>query len=439
MEISYKRSMNDNYMVIGGGEIRKRDSYQTRMLLENQIQSLLPCKLQKVNGEELFYYGITGCQSLKNLFENRKFDRIELENLFISVLKIMENLDEYLLNRDYLLLQPSCIFRGKENKEYYFVWCPVSEADIEQEFRQLTEYILPKIDHTDKEAVTLGYGIYKESTEPGMRMDILKEQVYVQKEESVSHEWESGIQDEEEREQERQKILDDFYRDEDREEKQSAGKIGILVSTIIGAGIFWAVRNLRVMDSIYLWAVVIGSVLVLGGVIGGIYFWKYQHSKKEKAFDEKIEVKDDIQEKNFQTENFIKESEGETGSTALLQEKETSFAYLEELDQANPERYFLEKEITIIGKWKENVDIWLNIPTVSRLHAKIIRKGQKDVLVDINSRNGTILNNLWLNPEQEYDLQSDDIIIFAQKKFRYVYHNAQMSHALACNKSRKDL
>ena len=193
------------------------------------------------------------------------------------------------------------------------------------------------------------------------------------------------------------------------------------------------------MDSIYLWAVVIGSVLVLGGVIGGIYFWRYQHSKKEKAFDEKIEVKDDIQEKNFQTENFIKESEGETGSTALLQEKETSFAYLEELNQANPERYFLEKEITIIGKWKENVDIWLNIPTVSRLHAKIIRKGQKDVLVDINSRNGTILNNLWLNPEQEYDLQSDDIIIFAQKKFRYVYHNAQMSHALACNKSRKDL
>ena len=437
MEISYKRSMNDNYMVIGGGEIGKRDSYQTRMLLENQIQGLLPCKLQKVNGEELFYYGITGCQSLKNLFENRKFDRIELENLFISVFKIMENLDEYLLNRDYLLLQPSCIFRGKENKEYYFVWCPVSEADIEQEFRQLTEYILPKIDHTDKEAVTLGYGIYKESTESGMRMDILKEQVYVQKEESVSHEWERGIQDEEEREQERQKILDDFYRDEDREEKQSAGKIGILVSTITGAGIFWVVRNLRVMDSIYLWAVVIGSVLVLGGVIGGIYFWRYQHS--EKAFDEKIEVKDDIQEKNFQTENFIKESEGETGSTALLQEKETSFAYLEELDQANPERYFLEKEITIIGKWKENVDIWLNIPTVSRLHAKIIRKGQKDVLVDINSRNGTILNNLWLNPEQEYDLQSDDIIIFAQKKFRYVYHNAQMSHALACNKSRKDL
>ena len=437
MEISYKRSMNDNYMVIGGGEIRKRDSYQTRMLLENQIQGLLPCKLQKVNGEELFYYGITGCQSLKNLFENRKFDRRELENLFISVLKIMENLDEYLLNRDYLLLQPSCIFRGKENKEYYFVWCPVSEADIEQEFRQLTEYILPKIDHTDKEAVTLGYGIYKESTESGMRMDILKEQVYVQKEESISHEWERGIQDEEEREQERQKILDDFYRDEDREEKQSAGKIGILVSTITAAGIFWAVRNLRVMDSIYLWAVVIGSVLVLGGVIGGIYFWRYQHS--EKAFDEKIEVKDDIQEKNFQTENFIKESEGETGSTALLQEKEPSFAYLEELDKANPEKYFLEKEITIIGKWKENVDIWLNIPTVSRLHAKIIRKGQKDVLVDINSRNGTILNNLWLNPEQEYDLQNDDIIIFAQKKFRYVYHNAQRNNAMACNKSRKDL
>ena len=30
MDISYKRSMNDTYMVIGGEEIRERDTYQDR-------------------------------------------------------------------------------------------------------------------------------------------------------------------------------------------------------------------------------------------------------------------------------------------------------------------------------------------------------------------------------------------------------------------------
>ena len=52
MDISYKRSMNDTYMVISGEEIRERDTYQTRILLENQVHGLLPCKIQKERPED---------------------------------------------------------------------------------------------------------------------------------------------------------------------------------------------------------------------------------------------------------------------------------------------------------------------------------------------------------------------------------------------------
>ena len=47
MEISYKRSMNDNYMVIGGGEIRKRDSYQTRMLRKTRFRACFRVNFKK--------------------------------------------------------------------------------------------------------------------------------------------------------------------------------------------------------------------------------------------------------------------------------------------------------------------------------------------------------------------------------------------------------
>ena len=38
-----------------------------------------------------------------NLFENKKFKRKDLEELFLAVVRVMENLDEYLMNRDFLL------------------------------------------------------------------------------------------------------------------------------------------------------------------------------------------------------------------------------------------------------------------------------------------------------------------------------------------------
>lgn len=424
MDISYKRSMNDTYMVIGGEEIRERDTYQTRILLENQVHGLLPCKIQKVNGEELFYYEITGCQSLKNLFENKKFDRRELENLLISVLRIMEALDEYLLNRDYLLLQPSYIFCSKENKEYYFVWIPALEGRIEEEFRQLTEYILPKIDHTDKEAVALGYGIYKESTESNMRMDALKKQMYVSQEKSVHSGWKDSVQEEGEEQEERQRVLDDFYKEEEGEENRILGKIGTIVCVIAAAGVFWAVRNIRISASFYFLAAA-GIAVVVGGGIGGIYFWKSRKNKEER-----LESTQYIQETEVQEEEIADGYEEEMGATMLLRERRTTQAYLEKLGQENPERYVLEREITVIGKWRENVDIWLNVPTVSRLHAKIVRKEQKDFLMDINSRNGTMLNNTWLDPEQEYGLENGDIIVFAQEKFRYVFLGGERSHGL---------
>ena len=54
------------------------------------------------------------------------------------------------------------------------------------------------------------------------------------------------------------------------------------------------------------------------------------------------------------------------------------------------------------------------------MHGKIIRRKGKDYLIDLNSRNGTMLNEIWINPEEEYELKNGDILVFAQKKFRYV-------------------
>lgn len=65
------------------------------------------------------------------------------------------------------------------------------------------------------------------------------------------------------------------------------------------------------------------------------------------------------------------------------------------------------------------MDIWLNVATISRIHAKIVRKTEGDFLIDLNSRNGTLLNGRYINPEEEYLLEDKSIIVFAESRFCY--------------------
>lgn len=51
---------------------------------------------------------------------------------------------------------------------------PGYEKDIKEQFQLLTEYILPKIDHQDQDAVILGYGVYKEQWKTVFIWSILK-------------------------------------------------------------------------------------------------------------------------------------------------------------------------------------------------------------------------------------------------------------------------
>ena len=40
-------------------------------------------------------------------------------------------------------------------------------------------------------------------------------------------------------------------------------------------------------------------------------------------------------------------------------------------------------------------------------------------MVDLNSRNGTLLNGRYLNPEEEYLLEDGSTLVFAESRFVY--------------------
>lgn len=430
MEISYKRSMGCSYMILQEQEndSGNSDSYQMHIFLENQIAGLLPCRIQKINGEELFYYEITGYQNIVHLFEKNKLCRQDLENLFLDVVKIIETLDAYLMERNRLILNPSYIYQNMETGKYMFTWFLYSKRTLEGEFRSLTEYILPKINHEDKAAVTIGYGVYRVSMEDYMDTDIIRQQIFSgredQKEEKSGFCNEEYNQEEEWRkEKQRQRILDDFYEEETEEQSSYQTVIFVILTlaVLLLAGMYLFRRNIYVL--------VTGGIILLTGILGtGIWYGlkrrngepkEKQREKSEEATDEYLYPEyDTVPEKSIDRKADIKE-----GMTIVLNENIRESAYLKCMDGMANTIYPIEKEITWIGKRKESVDIWLDIPTISRIHAKIIHKTEGNYIVDLNSRNGTLVNGNYLNPEEEYLLENESSIIFAQVKFLYFSSN----------------
>ena len=73
-----------------------------------------------------------------------------------------------------------------------------------------------------------------------------------------------------------------------------------------------------------------------------------------------------------------------------------------------------------IGKLKKNVDFYLNSDTVSRYHAKITKEGESLFLTDLNSTNGTFINDEQLFTYQKKEINYGDVISFADIKYQFM-------------------
>ncbi|MCD7868079.1 MAG: FHA domain-containing protein [Clostridiales bacterium] len=81
---------------------------------------------------------------------------------------------------------------------------------------------------------------------------------------------------------------------------------------------------------------------------------------------------------------------------------------------------YLRDDITVIGKLETAADAVIPVMTVSRLHAKIRKKEENFFLSDLNSRNGTTVNGRLLQGDEEYQLQNEDEVDFAQARYIFL-------------------
>ena len=87
------------------------------------------------------------------------------------------------------------------------------------------------------------------------------------------------------------------------------------------------------------------------------------------------------------------------------------------LDKKNKKHITLTQFPFSIGKMPGCVDCVLTDSSISRLHARIEKKGEKVFLTDMNSTNGTFQNGLRLQPYEKRKLEEGDEIKFGKVVF----------------------
>ena len=469
MRAEYKRDMNHNYLILHGEEVPDTDSYQVRMLVGNGMSSLLKCRLQGIDGNFLIYYDITSKQSVASMYETKKMGLEDLRLIFGGFVQAMEEMAEYLMNPGQLLVQPEYMYLDVEKKKMYFCCMPGKTGDVREDFRVLTEYILPKIDHEDGEAVILGYGVYRRALEDTFHLEYVKEEIYKGRDSRENEKLFSEHGDDFPRSRSQEKCIQEICKEKEQYKKQFGDSPWEMESvspfdncdkeeekkspvslrkkiffSILGAFVLIVTAGATVLG--FLPGLQTGVILSGCAVFLGMGMLVYRFRKKHKGDIEKkrgtqetgkiqrepIWKTDQEEENIWQPETSAEENRAvpqifeeeskvkDFGETVVLSEGVVQGpATLVSREPGELATIYLQEEMTVIGKMETAVDAVIDLPTVSRIHAKIRRRDQEYYLSDLNSRNGTAVNGRLLKEGEDYQLQHEDEVDFAQA--RYVF------------------
>ena len=457
MRAEYKRDMNHNYLILYGEDEINTDSYQVRMLVGNVIPSLLKCRIQGMDGRFLVYFDITSKQALSVLYEEKKMGVEDLRLIFGGFVKAMEDAAEYLMNPGQFIISPEYIYTDIEKQEIYFCMMPGYEKDIKEQFQFLTEYILPKIDHQDQDAVILGYGVYKRAMEDSFHLEHIKEELYKtqgqqgttttkaeqMKTESEQRQESEDFNPEEEGFWENEEINQEFVRDGEKSKRlslpQKTGVIVLAAILLCGIAAITLTGYLPYLET----GTILGIIIVLVACVmlfvyvskikkkpGALRQGREEERDKPKGITGKVPTDQTDQSQNTiksvvksTNKPVVKSSQlhADYGETVVLSAGAVSGpASLVSKEPGELATIYINEDLTVIGKLETACDAVISLPTVSRIHAKIRKKEDAYYLTDMNSRNGTAVNGRLLLPDEEYRLEPEDEVDFAQARYIFL-------------------
>ena len=368
LETKYFRDYRHNYLIIKDNGCLLQNTYQRKMITENQIKGLLSSQERNINGEVLLYYEITSKQSLFSIYDGKCNYMKQIRELFMQLKLVNDMLLNYLLDGSCLLLLPEYIFQDLETKEFYFLYYPDPE---EGGFEKLIDFLIARVNSEDMKAIEIVYKIADLFHQDRFVLDeILK--WFQEEEENVYNISENPTWED----QEKNEIIYTNQTKETVEQETEEERLN------------WFDR-------------IVSAFL--------------EKIKRKKVSGKREEVYQYAQT----SEDIIYEQKLDAGNTVFIPWTESCENKLYSMNKKNKCHIDLEKLPLTVGKLAGAVDMVINENSISRMHVKFSRNGNKIFITDLNSTNGTFRNGIRLSPNASEIIEPGDEIRLGKLKFVY--------------------
>ena len=371
-EVTYERNIYKSYMKVSAKEEPCLDE---KLIFHHNLEGIIPCEKCQINGKGQYWYDISGKQALDNFCKMNSIGQGLFERLILSICNQLEVLEWNLIAGTCLVLKPEYIFLNHNTEEVSFVLYPKAEGDFFLELRGLMEYLLMKLNHEEKEAVHAAYEIYEIMLVDGFSIIELKNRILERRVEELPIEpLESEIE------------LEDRMQRIERE---------------IPSEKVWLESVEKKIEDLL-------------KRIKGILQEGLRIEKKGKK-----NLKEEIPDVIYPEEEDIKESIEIHPTVCLastLGEPRGVLLYEGTGDYPDFEIGYL---MCVIGK-SHRVKLQIEKDTISQFHAKIDYLEGTYYIEDMNSTNGTFVNDEILNYKERKVLNPGDVIRFADVKYRFL-------------------
>ena len=396
-EVIYERNMTGSYMKISEGVTGGLDE---RLMLKGKLKGTLPVEKAYIDGGGQYWYNISGKQSLDTYCRMKQIGNEFVERLIVSICSELEILEWNLIHTSCLMLDPELVFITNSNREFIFTLYPGNNTQIELEFQQLMEYLLTRIDHKDEAAVRKVYEIYEKTLEEGYSLTDIRDLI------TETRSRESGRPEEEHRPPIRPEIRPQT-RTESRERELLAEQRTIRTESREResekkADLRGSILR-RIQPSVFFEKIESCLKIIRNRI-------KETFARGKRKEDEPVVVYPEESSPLPQEDIFptvcLNGFRGVPRGVLLYQGAEQ----LEDIR--------LESKVVWIGHGPE-ADARIVRDTISQLHARIDRDGDHYYIEDLNSTNGTCVNDETLVYKERRLLKINDIVQFADIRYRF--------------------
>lgn len=410
-EIIYERNLTGSFMKIAAGIHAGLDE---KLMLRRKLPGLLAVEKAYMDGEGQYWYNISGKQSLDMYCRVKEVDISFIEKLIMSICSEMEILEWNLIQTNCLMLDPELIFITNSNQEIIFTVYPGGSGTIETEFQQLMEFLLTKVDHKDTQAVKAAYGIYEKTLLDGysitdIRDEIVRARQNEGKKDVAEEPGANGTEKVWKEENNQSVVLERKY--EDHSDKKRKDGISKRANRK---------KNEEKKKEQKAWNSKLKKLLIEIGLLEEEETGKRVYESYKESGERLQDTKKPSKSAVVYPEEEIKMAvRAEYRPTVCLNSVTGKTRGMLLYQGAEPfEDICVTKKMTRIG-YGPDADVQIQADTISQLHARIDRDGEIYYIEDLNSTNGTYVNDEPLAYKERRKLNSNDMIRFADVRYRF--------------------